>query len=418
MTFMKKYIVLLVLAPCSLLGQSGSAPTNTEEPPTLSAKEILKPDFLAGDGFTVNDAVPTSTGRNRYLIVSDYGEFEADGNIMLERRIKEVAAIRKLKEVSRTDAYKDALKAAVASPLGVAKDVVTNPVGTITGVPKGLFKFVSRAGQSVKERTNGRERSQYEDSNAANLVGFSKAKRAVAIQLGVDPYSSNETLQRELNGIAWATFAGKMTFSVATLPIGGAAGLALTSAGVTNTLNKTLVDQAPAELRLRNLNAMLAMGCDRAAANRFNNNTAFSPSVQTAIVMNLETLNGVANRAAFVDLAGSEATDEGDALFFLGTSRVLAELHAKKPLVRLQQVGRIPVALGKDGRAVVALQWDYAAWTDNAANFIGLLKASDFGKKPSGLMIAISGDASLLAQQKLKEANIELNTRIVPGPLK
>jgi hypothetical protein len=418
MTFMKKYIVLLVLAPCSLLGQSGSPPTNTEEPPTLSAKEILKPDFLAGDGFTVNDEVPTSTGRNRYLIVSEYGEFEADGNIMLERRIKEVAAIRKLKEVSRTDAYKNALKAAVASPLGVAKDVVTNPVGTITGIPKGLFKFVSRAGQSVKERTNGRERSQYEDSNAANLIGFSKAKRAVAIQLGVDPYSSNETLQRELNGIAWATFAGKMTFSVATLPIGGAAGLALTSAGVTNTLNQTLMDQAPAELRVRNLNGMLAMGCDRATANRFNTNTAFSPSVQTAIVMNLETLKGVANRAAFVDLAGSEATDEGDALFFLGTSRVLAELHAKKPLARLQQVGRIPVALGKDGRAIVALQWDYAAWTDNAVNFIGLLKASDFGKKPSGLMIAISGDASPLAQQKLKEANIELNTRVVPGPLK
>ena len=311
---MTKYIAILLLIPFSLLGQSGSAPTNTEEPPTLSAKEILNPDFLAGDGFTVQNEVPTSTGRNRYLITSEYGEFEADGNIMLERRINEVAAIRKLKEVSRTDAYKDALKAAVASPLGVAKDVVTNPVGTITGIPKGLFKFVNRAGQRVKERTNGRERSQYEDSNAANLVGFSKAKRMVAIQLGVDPYSSNETLQRELNGIAWATFAGKMTFSVATLPIGGAAGLALTSAGVTNTLNKALIDQAPAELRLRNLKAMLAMGCGRDAANRFNNNTAFSPSVQTAIVMNLETLNGVANRAAFVDLAGSEATDEGDAL--------------------------------------------------------------------------------------------------------
>jgi hypothetical protein len=415
---MTKYIALLLLIPFSLLGQSGSAPANTEEPPTLSAKEILNPDFLARDGFTVQDEVPTSTGRNRYLITSEYGEFEADGNIMLERRIKEVAAIRKLKEVSRTDAYKNALKAAVASPLGVAKDVVTNPVGTITGIPKGLFKFVNRAGQSVKERTNRRERSQYEDSNAANLVGFSKAKRVVAIQLGVDPYSSNETLQRELNGIAWATFAGKMTFSLATAPIGGAAGLALTSAGVTNALNKALVDQAPSELRLRNLNAMLAMGCDRATSNRFNNNTAFSPSVQTAIVMNLQSLNGVANRAAFVDLAGSEATDEGDALFFLGTSRVLAELHAKKPLARLQQVGRLPVAVSKDGRAIVAIQWDYAAWTDNAANFIGLLKASDFGKKKAGLTIAISGDASPLAQQKLNAANIELNTHIIPGPLK
>src|SRR5207249_5326184 len=153
--------------------------------------------------------------------------------------------------------------------------------------------------------------------------------------------------------------------------------------GLTSNLNQSLIDQDPADLRLRNLKSMLAMGCDRAMANQFNNSTAFSPSVQTAIVMNLETLDGVANRAAFFDLAGSDATDEGDALFFLGTSQVLAELHAKKPIARLQQVGRIPVALGKDGRAIVAIQWDYAAWTDNAANFIGLLRASDFGKKPS-----------------------------------
>ncbi|MFZ3374045.1 MAG: hypothetical protein WA183_00650 [Chthoniobacterales bacterium] len=415
---MKKSVVTLLLVPFTLLAQSISTSSDTEEPPLLSAKIILKPEFVAGDGFAVQDEVPTSTGRNRYLIVSEYGEFEGDGNIMLERRIKEVAAIRKLKEVSRTDEYKNALKAAAAGPLVVAKDVVTNPVGTITGVPKGLFKFVNRAGQSLKEKTQRRERSQYEDSSAAGLIGFSKAKRRVAIQLGVDPYSSNETLQRELNGIAWATFAGKMTFSLATAPIGGAAGMALTGAGITNAVNKALLDQAPADLRLRNLKVLLAMGCDRAVADRFINDTAFSPSVQTAIVMDLETLNGVANRAAFVDLAGSGATDEGDALFFLGTSRVLAELHAKKPLARLQQVGRIPVAVRKDGRAIVAIQWDYAAWTDNAANFIGLFKASDFGKKPSGLTIAISGDASPLAQQKLKNANIELVTRIAPGPLR
>jgi hypothetical protein len=69
---MTKYLALLLLSPFSLLGQSNSAPTNTEEPPTLSAKEILQPDFLAGDGFTVNDEVPTSTGLNRYLIQWDY----------------------------------------------------------------------------------------------------------------------------------------------------------------------------------------------------------------------------------------------------------------------------------------------------------------------------------------------------------
>lgn len=414
---MTKYIALLLLTPFSLLGQSVSTSGNVEEPPILNAKEILKPEFLAGDGFRVDNEVPTSTGRNRYLIVSEYGEFDGDGNIMLARRIKEVAAIRKLKEVSRTDEYKKALKAAVASPLVMAKDVVTRPVGTITGIPKGLFRFANRLGQNLKEKTESRERNPYEDSGAQNLIGFSKAKRGVALQLSVDPYSSNETLQRELNGIAWASYAGKMTFTVATMPIGGEAGLALTAAGVSNTLDKALLDQAPTDLRLRNLKALLAMGCDRAVADKFLYNTAFSPSVQTALVMDLEALDGVANRSALVDLAGQEATDEGDALFFLGTSRVLAELHAKKPLTRLQQVGRIPVAVQKDGRAVVALQWDYAAWTDNAANFVGLLKASDFGKKPSSLTIAISGDASSLAQQKLKDANIELVSRIAPGPL-
>src|SRR5438094_9882496 len=122
-----------------------------------------------------------------------------------------------------------------------------------------------------------------------------------------------------------------MTFSLATAPIGGAAGLTLTGTGITNAFNQTLLDQAPADLRLRNLKVLLAMGCDRAVTDRFINNTAFSPSVQTAIVMNLEALNGVANRASFVDLAVSEASDEGDALFFLGTSRVLSELQTTQP---------------------------------------------------------------------------------------
>jgi hypothetical protein len=67
-------------ASLPIYAQSVSAPTNTEEPPTLSAKEILKPDFLAGEAFAVQDEVPTSTGRNRYLrpMVFLYGSRDKD----------------------------------------------------------------------------------------------------------------------------------------------------------------------------------------------------------------------------------------------------------------------------------------------------------------------------------------------------
>src|SRR6478672_5349888 len=99
-----KSAALFLLLPLTLLAQDG-----VEQPPTLSAAAILKPEFAAGAGFVVRDPVPTAGGRNGYMIDSDYGTFEADGNVMLMRRVREVAAIAQLQTVSRTDEYAKAL---------------------------------------------------------------------------------------------------------------------------------------------------------------------------------------------------------------------------------------------------------------------------------------------------------------------
>lgn len=410
-----KTTALLFLLPFTLLAQD-----TFEQPPTLSAAAILKPEFAAGDGFTVRDPVPTYGGRNLYEIDSDAGVFDADGNVMLTRRVREIAAIARLREVSRTDEFKTAFGAAVASPLLVTKGLIEHPVSTVTGVPKGVWKFMNRAGQGIKEKGDGRERSQYEDSNAAQLIGFSKAKRDVALKLGVDPYSSNEVLQRELNSVSWAAYAGKMTFTIATAPVSGGAGLALTAIGVTDTFENAIRDQSPGDLRLASLKRLLAMGCTRAAADTFLNNTAFSPSVQTALVLHLDALKDVENRSAFIQLAGELAANEGDALFLCETSRILAQLHTGgRTLARLDTLDSMPIAFTSEGGAVVALEWDYVAWTQNAADFVSRLKAVKFGKKtPTSFVIALSGDASPMVQQKLQEAGITLAMRLSPGPVK
>jgi hypothetical protein len=386
-----------------------------EEPPVLSASSILKPEFAVG----VRDAVPTYAGRNAYVIASDVGTFEAEGNAMLVRRVREVAAIRELQEVSRSAAYRGALKAAAKSPVLVAKGLIEHPVSTVTGVPKGMWKVLNRAGQNVKERTEHRERSAYEDSSAAELIGFSKAKRDVALQLGVDPYSSNPILQRELNGLAWAAYAGKLTFTLATAPIGGGAGMALTATGVTDTFEKAIRDQSPTDLRLASLKRLLAIGVGQADADSFLNNPAFSPSVQTALVLHLEALQGVANRPSFIRLADANSTTEADALFFSETLRLFSDLHANgRPLGRLGSLGNLPVALAADQTAIMALEWDYASWTPMAANFIAGLKAGDFGVKISGYLVAISGEASPMVKERLQAMGVTLATRLTPGPLK
>src|SRR5213083_793423 len=91
-----------------------------EELPVLNASEILRPEFLAGPHHKVREPVPTYFGANQFTIDSDFGVFEANGNEMLVRRINEINAIAQLKDVSRTDQYKNALVAAAKSPIAAA----------------------------------------------------------------------------------------------------------------------------------------------------------------------------------------------------------------------------------------------------------------------------------------------------------
>src|SRR5437764_6831847 len=98
-----------------------------EELPELKASEILKPELLKGPHFVVRDPVPTGSGMNQFAIDSDFGVFEAEGNEMLLQRLKEIDAIARLQEVSRTDELKKSLLAAAKSTLNSAKNTARDP---------------------------------------------------------------------------------------------------------------------------------------------------------------------------------------------------------------------------------------------------------------------------------------------------
>src|SRR5881396_645637 len=114
---------------------------------------------------------------------------------MLLSRINEINAIAQLTDVSRTDEYKNALVAAAKSPVAAAKNMVNDPVNTIANVPKGIMKFMSRAGESVKNIGKKNESNSAEGNQVQQLIGFSDTKRKMAIKLGIDPYSTNAVLQ-------------------------------------------------------------------------------------------------------------------------------------------------------------------------------------------------------------------------------
>lgn len=406
---MKILRLLTVLLASSLLAQAGY-----EQPPVLNASQILSPEFAQGPGFKVREEVPTYAGSNRFVIDSDFGVFEADSNLMLVQRVREIQAMAKLKELSGSQEYVEALKAAGQSSFNNAKQLVTNPVDTVSGLPKGLYKFMNRAGQSLKE-AGKRKTSDYEDNAMVDMIGFSKTKRGLALRFGVDPYSTNKAFQTELNRIAWASFAGKTTLGGATMFVTGGAGAALSALNISESLQDVLRDSSPTDLRILNDTNLKKMGVGATSRERFLNNPMLSPTHQLTIVGALQKLQGVAGRDSFINMAAASA-DEIEANFYTATALLIARLGAAD-LARITAFDQLPLCVAKDGTVILALQWDYASWTEPADKFLAAVQQSSLcAGKP--LRVCLSGQVSPMAREQLAARKIQVAELQQPGPLR
>ena len=78
-----------------------------------------------------------------------------------------------------------------------------------------------------------------------------------------------------------------------------------------------------------------------------------------------------------------------------------------------------PICVAKDQTIIVALQWDYAAWTAGAASFTDDVQklAAKSGQSPH-ITVDLSGEVSPRLREELEKRGITVHDRLVPGPLK
>ena len=174
-----------------------------EMPRDRSAKEILGPGGLKGQHYRIRELVVADGYMERWSVDSDFGAFEVQGDEALRKLLKEIRAIGELQNVRKSEAFTKGLAGAAKAPVSLAKSLITNPVDTITGVPKGAYQLLENVGTSA---TTAKDPS--EDSRIAQALKMSAFKREYAARLDVDPYSSNKVLQKQLNSVAWAASVG------------------------------------------------------------------------------------------------------------------------------------------------------------------------------------------------------------------
>jgi hypothetical protein len=139
---------------------------------------------------------------------------------------------------------------------------------------------------------------------------------------------------------------------------------------------------------------------------------AFTPTQATTFAVHLEALKGVANRGAFVKVAAQKSTTEADALFCVYTAALMNQIHQKTPIARIVMLRDFPICIAKDGTIIVALQWNYAAWTPGADSFTDVVqKLGAKSGQSAHVSVGLSGEVSPRLREELEKARDDR-----PGP--
>jgi hypothetical protein len=126
------------------------AENSYETPPMLEASDVLPEKMQSSEHFTVQSQVQNDGYMNHYLVDSDYGQFQAYGNLSLNRLIHEIHALTQLDEVSKTQVF---AQAALDSATGQVKTIVEvgkYPVGTVKGMPGGMKRMFHKYKREAK----------------------------------------------------------------------------------------------------------------------------------------------------------------------------------------------------------------------------------------------------------------------------
>jgi hypothetical protein len=339
------------------LAGAASAQDDYEYGKTYRVADLLPANVISGSHYRIADKVQSDGFMFTYTVESDFGKFRATGDYALQKLLNEIQVIAQLQEISRTEAFAKSVVHAAKSPLRFGEGLITDPVDTVTGIPRGLFSIFENVGEAVTS-----EQDPSEDSRAKQALLVSSWKRDYCAKYDCDVYSSNSVLQEELNRIAWAAAIGGLTVSGATTVASGGAVMVFSTVRMGDQLNEALRAEPPSRLRIINEEKLEAMGVPDDLIARFLDHPAFTPRHDTLIVAALSKLQGVKGREKYLELC-LRAQDEVGANYFQNIAEILVGYHTKvAPLTEIVPLLGISAATASNGRTLVPVAWDFGVY--------------------------------------------------------
>jgi hypothetical protein len=332
---------------------------------------------------------------------------------MVRIRAHEINVIAVLQDIKRTKTFSNAIEKARKSRYKKAANLILNPVDTVRGVPKGGWRFITESGEMIEGGPEGRKGGP-EDA----LNDFFKLKCLYAYKLGVDVYSTNKELQKELNSVSMAGFASGAGAAILFTKAGKSAeGLMLTDADalkiITRTpfleeIDKLLLDNTQEGLKIVNREKLKQIVKEDYVIEGFLNHDDYTPRNKTIIVHALAKMDGIKNRDNFIKQAILVDNDE-IAFIYQDMAEMIYYYHNKvKPVVEIIPVRKMVAIYTIDQTIIAMLPIDNLYWSKPtdifASELLKLSKSED--REVKQVIFGITGKATSQAKEVIASRGI------------
>lgn len=388
----------LLLGGVLACGTAAALSEHYETPPEQDPAKVLAGKQL-GPGYAVLPPVRGDGFLRIYQLQTDLGVERVEGDGLLKLRLAELKVLVALEGLKQDAGFVDGLKQAAMKPVEFVESTVTDPVGTARNTVTGVGRMFGRLTKGVEAAVHGKAGSPAE--LAKSITGQAQARRELAVELGVDPYTFYQPLSDKLDETASVTTAGSWTVTAITSLLPG--GLIVNAARQADNFRNVIVDSTPSELRDRTTSVLREAGVSEDIIASLAANPFFTASEKAMIAYQLQAMPGVSD----LDLVVAKAAeaDSRDLAYFQLRRIVLLETYNRtvSGLGDIKLVSGIPVAIRRDGVAAVVLPLDMVAWTQTVAQTFSALHEGLAGLPfpPSGVDFLVTGELTQMAAERI-----------------
>ena len=349
-----------------------------------------------------------------FRLDSEFGTYAVPSLALLRVRVQEIEtlaqAVNQFQPLDGPDSGE--MRGTYSISADSALDILTSPVssaGNLAGQVAGnLNETLTGVPQAEGEQVVRHPMTEVVDDPVQAMH-----RRNVAAQWGLDPYSSNARVQDFLDAVARARSSGRISAGAPTFFAQSQRGLSIEDPAIDAEVAAALKSLSPAELRSECAGLIAGMQVRADLADRFVGQTVYSPRHIARISRYLAVLDGVLNRAAFIE-AALKAGDERMVMAFEETAMMLAYYHRHVARLRKLHAGHdFLEAVTTDNGIVYFAPVDIVYWSRPTAELFDEKLQRDRAAGFRGWELVAAGGVTPVAARELASRDYTVRDRFV-----